>query len=91
MLQRLQAFLLCEVAKICEDRDAAEDERYDPAQQLPLDVPVWCVHGEDDAIVPIGQSESYVRRATAAGARWRSHSAWARWLRCSPARAWRLW
>ncbi|WP_148611996.1 alpha/beta hydrolase [Nocardioides rubriscoriae] len=44
------------------------DERYDPAQQLPLDVPVWCVHGTDDTIVPLSQSTSYVDRATAAGA-----------------------
>jgi len=44
------------------------DERYDPAQQLPLDVPLWCVHGSDDTIVPISQSESYVTRAAAAGA-----------------------
>lgn len=44
------------------------DERFDPAQQLPLDVPVWCVHGTDDDIVPISQSTSYVERAVAAGA-----------------------
>ncbi len=44
------------------------DERYDPAQQLPLDVPLWCVHGTDDAIVPLSQSRDYVERATAAGA-----------------------
>ncbi|MFB9311636.1 alpha/beta hydrolase family protein [Nocardioides plantarum] len=44
------------------------DERYDPAQQLPLDVPLWCVHGGDDTIVPLTQSVDYVERATAAGA-----------------------
>jgi pimeloyl-ACP methyl ester carboxylesterase len=44
------------------------DERYDPAQQLPLDVPVWCVHGTDDQTVPISQSRSYVETATAKGA-----------------------
>ncbi len=44
------------------------DERYDPQQQLPLDVPVWCVHAGDDAIVPIAQSEAYVAAATEAGA-----------------------
>lgn len=44
------------------------DERYDPAQQLPLAVPVWCVHARDDVDVPFEQSESYVARATAAGA-----------------------
>ena len=45
-------------------RDAA----WDPQQQIPIDVPVWCVHGIDDAIVPLGQSEGYVVDATAAGA-----------------------
>ncbi len=46
-----------------------DDERYDPIAQVPLDVPVWCVHGTDDDIVPISQSRSYVEAATAAGAR----------------------
>jgi acetyl esterase/lipase len=45
------------------------DAQWDPQQQVPLDVPVWCVHGTDDAIVPLEQSEAYVREATAAGAR----------------------
>ena len=40
----------------------------DPARQLPLDVPVWCVHGRDDDVVPLSQSVDYVSRATAAGA-----------------------
>ncbi len=44
------------------------DEKYDPAQQLPLDVPVWCVHGTSDDIVPLSQSVLYVEAATAAGA-----------------------
>lgn len=44
------------------------DARFDPAQQLPLGVPVWCVHARADANVPFGQSEEYVERATAAGA-----------------------
>lgn len=44
------------------------DARYDPAQQLPLDVPIWCVHGDADANVPLSQSTEYVDRATAAGA-----------------------
>ncbi|QCW52369.1 prolyl oligopeptidase family serine peptidase [Nocardioides dongxiaopingii] len=47
----------------------ADDARYDPAQQLPLDVPLWCVHGVDDAIVPLSQSADYVATAIAAGAR----------------------
>ncbi|MDN4160748.1 alpha/beta hydrolase family protein [Nocardioides abyssi] len=50
------------------DPDAV-DAAYDPQQQLPLDVPLWCVHGRDDDIVPINQSEEYVAAATAAGAR----------------------
>lgn len=47
----------------------AGDAAYDPARQLALDVPLWCVHGRDDDIVPISQSEGYVAAATAAGAR----------------------
>ncbi|MDT9593513.1 alpha/beta hydrolase [Nocardioides zeae] len=49
--------------------DAAVDYApADPAQQVPLDVPVRCVHGRDDRIVPIGQSQAYVEAALAAGA-----------------------
>ncbi len=40
----------------------------DPLQQVPLDVPVRCVHGRDDDVVPISQSRAYVDAATAAGA-----------------------
>ena len=47
----------------------AGDAPADPARQVPLDVPVWCVHGTGDDIVPIGQSRAYVAAATAAGAR----------------------
>lgn len=43
------------------------DARFDPAQQLPVGVPVWCVHARADANVPFRQSEDYVARATAAG------------------------
>lgn len=46
----------------------AIDPALDPIQQVPLDVPVWCVHGTQDTIVPISQSESYVAAATGAGA-----------------------
>jgi acetyl esterase/lipase len=46
-----------------------DDDPADPQRQLPLDVPLWCVHGRDDVIVPISQSEEYVAAATAAGAR----------------------
>jgi acetyl esterase/lipase len=45
-----------------------DDARWDPQQQIPLDVPVWCVHGVDDTIVPLGQSEGYVVDAQAEGA-----------------------
>jgi acetyl esterase/lipase len=40
----------------------------DPQQQIPLDVPVWCVHGRSDEIVPFSLSEGYVEASTAAGA-----------------------
>lgn len=40
----------------------------DPTRQIPLDVPIWCVHGEDDTTVPFAQSEEYVDRARATGA-----------------------
>lgn len=45
-----------------------DDAPADPQQQLPLDVPLWCVHGTDDPIVPISQSRDYVTAATDAGA-----------------------
>ena len=40
----------------------------DPRSLVPAGVPVVCVHGRDDATVPIEQSRSYVRAARAAGA-----------------------
>jgi dipeptidyl aminopeptidase/acylaminoacyl peptidase len=45
-------------------------ERYSaasPIALLPLGVPVTCVHGEADDIVPIRQSERYVAAARASG------------------------
>jgi acetyl esterase/lipase len=45
------------------------DAQVDPRQQLPLEVPVWCVHGAQDTVVPLSQSAEYVEAATAAGAR----------------------
>lgn len=45
-----------------------DDAIVDPARQVPLDVPVWCVHGTSDPIVPPSQSVGYVEAATAAGA-----------------------
>lgn len=44
------------------------DAAHDPMQQLPLDVPVRCIHGRNDDRVPPSQSVDYVRAATAAGA-----------------------
>jgi acetyl esterase/lipase len=47
----------------------AGDEPVDPLHQVPLDIPVHCVHGVGDDVVPISQSHAYVRAATEAGAR----------------------
>ncbi|WP_247829287.1 alpha/beta hydrolase family protein [Arthrobacter antioxidans] len=51
---------------------APEDpERYalaDPMTAVPLEVPVYAVHGTEDTTVPPGQSEAYVAAATGAGA-----------------------
>ena len=44
------------------------DAAYDPVQQVPLGVPVRCVHGTGDDVVPLDQSQGYVEAATAAGA-----------------------
>jgi acetyl esterase/lipase len=41
----------------------------DPAQLVPLPVPVLCVHSRGDEAVPYSQSERYVAAATAAGGR----------------------
>ena len=49
--------------------DPAVVEIADPIARIPLDVPVWCVHGPADLEVPIEQSRAYVRRARAAGGR----------------------
>jgi acetyl esterase/lipase len=43
------------------------DDSVEPLRQVPLDVPVRCVHGRDDTTVPISQSEAYVDAATATG------------------------
>jgi acetyl esterase/lipase len=42
-------------------------EQADPQQQLPVDVPVWCVHGRDDDVVPPHHSADYVRASRDAG------------------------
>ena len=57
-----QAFLGGEPDDI-PDRYAAAS----PIERLPLGVPILCVHGRDDAIVPLTQSEAFVTAATAAG------------------------
>lgn len=44
-----------------------EDDPVDPIRQVPLDVPLWCVHATDDDVVPVSQSRDYVAAATAAG------------------------
>lgn len=44
------------------------DDAVDPFRQIPLDQPMWCVHGVDDPIVPLSQSQGYVTAAVAAGA-----------------------
>jgi len=43
------------------------DVDVDPIRQVPLDVPVWCVHGTSDQFVPIEQSRSYVDAARKTG------------------------
>ena len=45
-----------------------DDAAVDPRQQLPLGVPLWCVHGTDDDVVPVSQSRDYVAAAAAVGA-----------------------
>ncbi len=45
-----------------------EYDAVDPQRQLPLDVPVRCVHGTADDVVPVEQSREYVAAAAAAGA-----------------------
>jgi fermentation-respiration switch protein FrsA (DUF1100 family) len=44
------------------------DAALDPLQQVPLGVPVFCVHGTGDDIVPVVQSETYVGAAVGEGA-----------------------
>jgi acetyl esterase/lipase len=45
-----------------------DDARLDPIRQVPLGIPVHCIHGTDDTVVPISQSRDYVAAARAAGA-----------------------
>jgi acetyl esterase/lipase len=50
-------------------RPGPADAPVDPLHQAPLDIPVHCVHGVGDDVVPIAQSHRYVRAAKEAGAR----------------------
>jgi len=45
------------------------DRSVDPLHQVPLDVPVHCVHSIGDDTVPIAQSRTYVEAVTQAGGR----------------------
>ncbi len=45
-----------------------DDAPLDPQRQIPLAVPVHCVHGRGDDVVPVSQSRDYVAAARAAGA-----------------------
>jgi acetyl esterase/lipase len=47
------------VARFLGHPPGPADDDVDPIRMLPLGVPVWCVHGRDDDIVPIGQSQAY--------------------------------
>ena len=49
-------------------RPGPDDARLDPIRQVPLDIPVHCIHGTADVNVPISQSREYVAAAKAAGA-----------------------
>jgi len=44
------------------------DRAHDPQQQIPLDVPVRCIHGRADDLVPLSQSADYAAAASRAGA-----------------------
>jgi acetyl esterase/lipase len=48
--------------------DSTAYEAADPSAQIPLAVPVRCIHAEDDDTVPLSQSIGYVERANMAGA-----------------------
>lgn len=50
-----------------DDPDEGVFDRTDPTLQVPLDIPVWCVHAPDDDTVPIEMARDYVEAATEAG------------------------
>jgi acetyl esterase/lipase len=55
------------VARLLGHAPTAADVAHDPRQQVPLGVPIRCIHGRADDIVPISQSADYVAAAAAAG------------------------
>jgi acetyl esterase/lipase len=58
------------VARLLGGSPAEQPERYrlaSPREQLPLDVPVRCLHARDDDTVPFAQSADYTAAARAAG------------------------
>ncbi len=56
------------VVNLLGHRPGPADAPLDPFRQVPLDVPVHCVHGTLDDNVPLSQSQAYVAAARAAGA-----------------------
>jgi acetyl esterase/lipase len=56
------------VGNLLGHRPGPDDAPLDPMAQVPLDVPVHCVHGTLDDTVPLSQSHAYVAAARAAGA-----------------------
>jgi acetyl esterase/lipase len=55
------------VARFLGHPPGPADAEVDPLRQVPLDVPVWCIHALDDEDVPLTQSRTYVDAARAAG------------------------
>ncbi len=49
------------------DQVPARYAAVDPIERLPTGVPVRCVHGDQDTVVPLSQSGAYVAAAVAAG------------------------
>jgi acetyl esterase/lipase len=56
------------VVNLLGRRPGPPDAPLDPRRQVPLDVPVHCIHGTADDTVPLSQSQQYVAAARAAGA-----------------------
>jgi acetyl esterase/lipase len=58
------------VADLIGGRSTQDGDRYalcSPIERLPLGVPSLCVHGTNDDVVPVEQSERFVAAAVAAG------------------------